>query len=46
VILPVGLAGGVFSAVALGWAVTFAHRSIILPSIAKQRLKEAETTRV
>lgn len=37
-------APGVFSAVALGWAVTFAYRRIILPSIAERKMKEAEAT--
>lgn len=37
-------APGVFSAVALGWAVTFAYRRIILPSIRERRLVEVEST--
>jgi len=37
-------APGVFSAVIMGWAVTFAYRRIILPSIRERRLAEAEAT--
>ncbi len=37
-------APGVFSAVIMGWAVTFAYRRIILPSIRQRRLAEAEST--
>lgn len=37
-------APGVFSAVMLGWAVTFTYRRIILPSIQERRLAEAEST--
>jgi len=36
-------APGVFSAVIMGWAVTFAYRRIILPSIRQRRLAEAES---
>jgi DHA1 family tetracycline resistance protein-like MFS transporter len=37
-------APGVFSAVIMGWAVTFAYRRIILPSIQERRLAEAGPT--
>ena len=37
-------APGVFSAVALGWAVTFAYRRIVLPSIQERRRAELEIT--
>lgn len=37
-------APGVFSAVVMGWAVTFAYRRIILLSIRQRRLAEAEVT--
>ncbi|HWQ05070.1 MAG TPA: MFS transporter [Longilinea sp.] len=37
-------APGVFSAVIMGWAVTFAYRRIILPSIRERRLAEAGST--
>jgi len=36
-------APGVFSAVVMGWAVTFAYRRIILPSIQERRLAEVES---
>lgn len=39
-------APGVFSAVMLGWAVTFAYRRIILPSIQERRLAEIRSTQV
>ena len=39
-------APGVFSAVMLAWAVTFAYRRIILPSIQERKLAELGSTQV
>ena len=37
-------APGVFSAVIMGWAVTFAYRRIILPAMRERRLAEVESS--